>query len=198
MNIAYQDDTVLKQRLEKIDGKIVMIPPRPAINHNRVSGNIFSEFRTYLKGKTCEAFSDGVDVFLDENNHFIPDVIIVCRKDIIHLDGIYGAPDLVVEVLSPSTARNDKTKKKRAYQQAGVKEYWIVEPVYKTIEVYLNTNTEFKLDRFYEFYTAKEIAENAKLADDDENKISHIFTEIKVSICDNLIVKLADIFDNVS
>lgn len=198
MNVAYQDDSILKQRIKKIDGKIVMMSPRPAINHNRVSGNIFSEFRTYLKGKSCETFSGGVDVFLDENNHFIPDVMIICNKDIIRFDGIYGAPDLVVEVLSPSTARNDKTKKKRAYERAGVKEYWIVEPVYKTVEVYLNTDTVFKLDRFYEYYTDEEITENNALTDDDKNKIHDIYTEINVSICDNLNVSLKDIFDNVS
>ena len=198
MNIPYENDAVLKQRIEKINGKIVMMSPRPAINHNRVSGNIFSEFRTYLKGKSCEAFSDGVDVFLDENNHFIPDVMIVCNKDIIKIDAIYGAPDLVVEVLSPSTARNDRTRKKRVYEKVGVKEYWIVEPVYKTVEVYINTENGFVLDHVYEYYTDEEIAENAKLADDDENKIHDIQSSIKVRICDNLDVNLEDIFSNVS
>ena len=105
-NLAYTDD--YKERFELIDGKIIMMSPRPRIAHSRALGNIFREFSIYLKGKKCEAFADGVDVYLDEKNHFIPDVMIICNKDIITDLNIQGAPDLVVEVLSPSTAKNDK------------------------------------------------------------------------------------------
>ena len=99
--------------------------------------------------------------------------MIVCDPNIRKKDGIHGAPDLVVEVLSPSTAHNDRFRKKEIYAKAGVKEYWIVDPLNCIIEVYLNQNSDLVLDRLYN-------------TDD---------TEIKVSVCDNLIVKLDDIFD---
>lgn len=79
-----------------------MMSPRPAVNHNRVITNISRIFSTYLRTKRCESFSDGIGVHLAEKNIMIPDV--VCNRDIIKSNGIYGAPDLVVEVLSPSTA----------------------------------------------------------------------------------------------
>ena len=195
-SVAYLDDVLSKQRIELIDGKIVMISPRPRYEHITIVSNIISEFNIYLKGKSCQAFADGFDLYLDDKNHFIPDCMIVCNEDIIRFDGIHGAPDLVVEVLSASTAKNDRSKKKDAYEKAGVKEYWIVEPFYKTVEIYLNTNSGFVLDKKYQYYSDIEIEENSSLIDDDKYKMN-IDTEIKVSVCDNLIVKLKDIFDRV-
>ena len=78
-NLAYRDEIPY----EIIHGKTVMMSPRPAINHNRVAGNIYHLFRLYLKGKRCQAFMDGVDVHFDEENTFVPDAFIVCNKDII-------------------------------------------------------------------------------------------------------------------
>lgn len=171
-NLVYINDQE-ETKTELINGKVFMMSPRPRLEHAIVCTNITSEFRNYLKGKTCRAYGDGVDVFIDEKNRFIPDVMIVCNPDIRKKDGIHGAPDLVVEVLSPSTAHNDRFKKKEIYAKAGVKEYWIVDPLNCIIEVYLNQNNDFILDKFYN-------------TDD---------TEIKVSVCDNLIVKIEDIFD---
>lgn len=188
-NLAYADDFIVKTEL--IDGQVVMMSPRPRIEHARACTNISSEFRQYLKNKPCIAFGDGVDVYLDEKNHFIPDSMIVCNKDIIQDDAIYGAPDLVVEVLSPSTSKNDKTKKKFAYERAGVKEYWIVDTWGKSIEVYLNRNNHFELDETYHYYTDEEKARNNSLPAD---KQEIIYDEIKVSLYDDFIVKLKDIF----
>lgn len=171
-NLAYVNDQE-EIKTELINGKIFMMSPRPRLEHGTVCTNIASEFRHYLKGKTCRAYCDGVDVFINDNNRFIPDVMIVCDPNIRKKDGIHGAPDLVVEVLSPSTAHNDRFRKKEIYAKAGVKEYWIVDPLNCIIEVYLNQNSDLVLDRLYN-------------TDD---------TEIKVSVCDNLIVKLDDIFD---
>ncbi len=187
----YKNDDEFK--IELIDGKITMMSPRPRITHARVSGRVFREFSVYLKGKKCEAFGDGVDVYLDEKNRFIPDVTIVCNPDIVQEDGIHGAPDLVVEVLSPATAKNDRTKKKDAYGRAGVKEYWLVDTFGKSVEIYLNSgDSDLKLEQIYYYYneTAKE--ENDKFAEDNRDIIHD---KIKVSICDNLIVYLKDIFE---
>jgi Uma2 family endonuclease len=194
-NLAYINDRNIKIKTELIDGKIFMMSPRPRVEHATVCTNIASEFRSYLKGKTCRAFCDGVDVFLDENNRFIPDTMIVCNPDIIKHDGIHGAPDLVVEVLSKTTAKNDRSKKKYTYAKYGVKEYWIVDVWSKSVEVYYNQNNWFVLDNIYYYLTDEEIAENNNMSDNDIDKIKEYTDSIKVSICDNLIVKLKDIFE---
>lgn len=196
-NLAYINDRNIKIKTELIDGKIFMMSPRPRVEHATVCTNIASEFRSYLKGKTCRAFCDGVDVFLDENNRFIPDTMIVCNPDIIKHDGIHGAPDLVVEVLSKTTAKNDRSKKKYTYAKYGVKEYWIVDVWSKSVEVYYNQDNWFVLDNIYYYLTDKEIAENNNMPDNDIDKIKEYTDFIKVSICDNLIVKLKDIFEYV-
>ena len=178
-NLAYKEEFYRDERKsELIDGEVVMMSPRPRLNHGIVCTNIISEFRQYLKGKTCRAFADGVDLFLDEKNHFIPDAMIVCNRDIMKHDGIHGAPDLVVEVLSPSTAKNDRWKKRAAYGRAGVKEYWIADPMNCTIEVYYNKDGELVIDNVY-----------VTLTDKPENE------NIKVSVCDDLTVSLRDVFD---
>ena len=194
-NLAYINDRNIKIKTELIDGKIFMMSPRPRVEHATVCTNIASEFRSYLKGKTCRAFCDGVDVFLDENNRFIPDTMIVCNPDIIKHDGIHGAPDLVVEVLSKTTAKNDRSKKKYTYAKYGVKEYWIVDVWSKSVEVYYNQDNWFVLDNIYYNLTDKEIAENNNMPDNDIDKIKEYTDSIKVSICDNLIVKLKDMFE---
>ena len=196
-NLAYINDKNIKTKTELIDGKIFMMSPRPRVEHATVCTNIASEFRSYLKGKTCRAFCDGVDVFLDENNRFIPDTMIVCNPDIIKHDGIHGAPDLVVEVLSKTTAKNDRSKKKYTYAKYGVKEYWIVDVWSKSVEVYYNQDNWFVLDNIYYYLTDEEIAENNNMPDNDIDKIKEYIDSIKVSICDNLIVKLKDIFEYV-
>lgn len=196
-NLAYINDRNIKIKTELIDGKIFMMSPRPRVEHATVCTNIASEFRSYLKGKTCRAFCDGVDVFLDKNNRFIPDTMIVCNPDIIKHDGIHGAPDLVVEVLSKTTAKNDRSKKKYTYAKYGVKEYWIVDVWSKSVEVYYNQDNWFVLDNIYYYLTDEEIAENNNMPDNDIDKIKEYIDSIKVSICDNLIVKLKDIFEYV-
>lgn len=196
-DLDYIDDRIIKLKIELIDGKIFTIAPRPKIKHVIVCGNIASEFRSYLKGKTCRVFCHGVDVFLDINNRFMPDTMIVCNPDIIKHDGIYGAPDLVVEVLSKTTAKNDRSKKKYTYAKYGVKEYWIVNVWSKSVEVYYNQDNWLVLDNIYYYLTDEEIAENNNMSDNDIDKIKEYIDSIKVSICDNLIVKLKDIFEYV-
>lgn len=194
-NLTYVDDFVLKRKREVIDGVVYMMSPRPRYEHVTVSGNIFFIFRQYLKGKTCRVFPDGLDLFLDEKNQFVPDVMIVCDKNKIKHNGVHGAPDLVVEVLSKTTAQNDKTKKKDAYERVGVKEYWLVDTWSKAVEVYLNDNGHFVLNHIYYYLTDEEIAENNALPDDDMNKIKKVDKEIKVSIFQDLVVKLEDVFE---
>ena len=82
-------------------------------------------------------FGRGTDLYLNENDRFIPDMMVVCNRGAILDDGVYGEPDLVIEVISPSTADRDGVYKKMAYGKAGVREYWIVDPEKRFIEVYV-------------------------------------------------------------
>ena len=174
--------------MELIDGKVVMMSPRPRPAHNRVLTRIAHIFEGYLEGKPCIPYSDGVDVYLDEKNHFIPDVMIVCNHDIIHEDGIYGAPDLVVEVLSPSTTNYDRGAKLETYGRAGVREYWLVSPLARTVEVYLNHDGKLSFDCAYQDVPDWEL----ERMDEDDRKNVHM--EIKVSLYDDLIIPVRDIF----
>lgn len=175
-------------RTEIIAGKTVLMSPRPLISHNLVSGNIYRLFANYLQGKTCVPFADGVDVHLNDQNWFVPDAMIVCNPEIIKENGIYGTPDLVVEVLSPSTMRYDRGPKMKAYAQAGVKEYWLVTPLARSVEVYLNHDGVFELDDTYAVYS------EADLSVMDEKEKAAIKHQIKVSLYDDLLVNVEDIF----
>jgi len=115
-------------RSELHDGTLVVMA-QPIQKHQEALGEIFHQLYTFLKGKTCKVFLAPFGVRLSKHEHtaFEPDVVVVCDKE--KLDGkiCNGAPDLVVEVLSPSTARIDRKYKYIKYQQAGVREYWIVD-----------------------------------------------------------------------
>ena len=185
-DLAYTEN---RQDYEVICGKIYMMS-RPNMKHVIIQGNIFNAFKNYLKGKRCQAILEQ-DVYFSEDDNFIPDVMIVCNSEIIKDDGIYGAPDLVVEILSPSTARNDKIQKKAAYEKYGVKEYWIVDPASKSVEVYLLKDGVFILDDVYSTYKDfewKALTEEQKAA---------VKQSIKVSLYDDFYVKLEDIFEDV-
>lgn len=128
-----------------IEGNLIMTPaPNP--RHQIILGNIVEEIRQFTREKGIVLFSP-IDVYLDDENAFQPDLIFIFneRKEIIKKDGIYGAPDLVIEILSPSTAHYDLKEKFRVYERSGVKEYWIVDPELNSIEVYVNEGTKFSL-----------------------------------------------------
>lgn len=185
-NLAYDND-----RFEVIDGKTIMMSPRSATDHNKVITNITYLFKSYLRGKRCINFSDDVDVHLDDKNIVIPDSMIICNKDIIKGDGIYGAPDLVVEVLSPSTANRDKKDKKALYEKHGVKEYWIVDSVSKSIEVYHLIDKKFILNQAYAVYPDWQWD---KMSDTEKNEAVLM---LRVSLYDDFAIDIRDIFENV-
>lgn len=183
-NLAYQEE----RREELIGGKIVMMSPRPSVNHNRVASNIFWLFENYLRQKRCTPFSDGTDLYLTEDDRFIPDVMIVCDPDKIKSDGVHGAPDLVAEVLSPSTMRNDKTYKKDMYARCGVREYWLVSPDEKSVEIYRVNGSEFTLHNIYVLHPDWQIAQMS------EDERAAVETHFKCSLFDDLDISLEDIF----
>ena len=175
---------------ELIDGEVVAMSPRPTLNHNSIIFNISRIFGNYLLGKPCRPFGDGADLYLTEKDHFVPDFMIVCDRDKIKGGGhhVEGAPDFVVEVLSPSTARRDKGYKKRVYERCGVREYWIVDPIARSIEQYVLENGEFVLRDVYYHYRPYE------LEDMTEEEKAEIVTEFHPAIFDNMTVRLEDVF----
>lgn len=183
-NLAYQDEP----REELIGGEVFLMSPRPAWNHNRVASNLFRLFDNYLYGKKCTPIADGTDLYLDEENWFVPDFMVVCDPDKIRNDGVHGAPDLVVEVLSPSTMKNDRARKAEVYARYGVKEYWLVNPIDKTVEVYLLENSRFVFQEVYALYPDWELARMS------EKERAELATSFRCSLFDDLEILIEDIF----
>lgn len=186
-------DAVIDRRplVEVLGGQTILMSPSPALNHNRVIVNLTYIVRRYLQGKRCEVFSDGVDVHFDEKNTVIPDLMIVCDKDKIKGDGIYGAPDLVVEVLSPSTATRDRKEKKVLYARHGVKEYWIIGPAGKSVEVYLLAGGALEIDRVYTVYPDWQWE---KMTDEEKSEAA---LPLRVSLYDDFVIDVREIFENI-
>lgn len=138
-------------RCELIDGKIYLMTPAPLLAHQDVAGEIFTQAKLALRGKSCRAFIAPVDVRLpspaevDENTDVVvqPDVFVVCDVGKLDRRGVRGAPDWVVEVLSPSTAGKDQIEKRRIYERHGVLEYWLVHPTDRILTIYRLINGEF-------------------------------------------------------
>ncbi len=182
-NLAYQEE----RREELIGGKVVMMAPASA-EHVYTAGSIYNIFKNYLKGKNCIPFSDGLLVHLTDENKFVPDMMVVCDRSKIKSDGVHGAPDLVVEVLSPSTAKDDRTRKKEVYEACGVPEYWLVSPTDKSIEVYLLESGKYIL---HDVYTVRPDWVLKQMTDEER---AAIVTEFKCHLYDDLIIRLDDIF----
>ena len=182
-NLAYKEE----YKEEVLNGEIVLMSPSPSINHNIIASNITTVFKVYLADKKCMVFQDGVDLYLSEKDIVVPDMAVVCNKDIIKDDGIYGAPSLIVEVLSPSTAKNDKGYKKYLYERYGVQEYWIVSPKETSVEVNILEDGKYKIDSIY--YSIKGMTEKEK-----ENKYVESF---KCSLFDDLVINIEDIFRDI-
>ena len=182
-NLAYQEE----RREELIGGNVGMMSPASA-EHVYTAGSIYNIFKNYLKGKNCIPFSDGLLVHLTDENKFVPDMMVVCDRSKIKSDGVHGAPDLVVEVLSPSTAKDDRTRKKEVYEACGVPEYWLVSPTDKSIEVYLLESGKYIL---HDVYTVRPDWVLKQMTDEER---AAIVTEFKCHLYDDLIIRLDDIF----
>lgn len=131
-----------EERWEIIDGIPFNLTPVPSPRHQEILGELFRQISNHLVGRACRVYVAPFDVRLfpsekqDDNTVVQPDLTVIGEPKIITNLSCEGVPDLIVEVLSPSTAKKDKGVKKRLYERAGVKEYWIVDPFNHTIEVY--------------------------------------------------------------
>ncbi|MCD8347019.1 MAG: Uma2 family endonuclease [Lachnospiraceae bacterium] len=127
------------RRFELIDG-VIYDMASPTLIHQAVCVKLVRKFDNYIAENhgSCMAFISPVDVQLDCDDRTIvePDVLVVCDPSKLRRERVYGAPDLVVEVLSPSTSKKDRSLKLTKYRRAGVREYWIVDPDQKRVFVY--------------------------------------------------------------
>ncbi len=131
--------------------------PAPGKKHQEILGIIFNELYNNLKGKKCSVFTSPFDVRFpdkakdsetpqsDELTYTVvqPDLLVVCNREKLDDKGCKGAPDICVEILSPSTSYKDETEKFRLYEKNGVREYWIVNPSLETIAVYTLESSEY-------------------------------------------------------
>lgn len=148
----------------------------PTLIHQRISRKLLLAFENYISQKKCgEIFYAPLDVVLDENTAPQPDLVYVSNENSAVLNEvelvIVGTPDLVIEILSPGTAKRDKTLKKEIYEEFGVKEYWLVDPGNKTIEVYTLKDSR------YELFFLADLEDNLKsaLLPDLEMDLNNIF-----------------------
>ena len=125
-----------EERWELIDGQAWAMSPAPLTRHQRLSRGFFALLANFLAGKPCEAFYAPFDVLLpegDEDDDEVetvvqPDIVVYCDRTKLTRAGARGAPDLAVEILSPSTSRKDQKEKFDLYENRGVREYWVLDP----------------------------------------------------------------------
>lgn len=138
--LSWEEET----RYELYGGQPVALAS-PSNIHQLVSGELFRQLANYLVGKNCKVYSAPFDVRLfekadepPENVDTVvqPDIMIVCDPTKVDRHGIHGAPDLIIEILSDSTRRMDRLTKFNLYQRAGVREYWIVDPMVQVVLVH--------------------------------------------------------------
>lgn len=169
------------ERWELLDG-VPYMQAAPSRIHQEISMELSTQFHTYLKGKTCRVFAAPFCVRLDveKNDNDVknvvePDITIVCDSSKLDERGCKGSPNMIIEILSIASGKNDKLIKFNKYEKAGVKEYWIVEPDQKLISVFiLQANGSYGRPEIYS----------------EEDKI-------KVSIFPDLEIDLKPVFDTV-
>lgn len=134
---------------ELLDGFVRLMSPAPTLTHAQISGNIFFFMKEHIRNNNgkCQAFSAPFDVRLPKKPDEIaddkiytvvqPDVCIVCDETKLDRRGCLGAPDLIVEIISPSSLKYDLNDKFNLYEAAGVKEYWVVSPEAKSVNVFM-------------------------------------------------------------
>lgn len=143
------------ERLELIKGKIFKMSPPPGPVHQRLSFRLTLWIGNFLEGKPCELFSAPFDVRLvrrsvddkDITTVVQPDICVICDPKKVDSKGCIGAPDIVVEILSPGNNKTELQNKYDVYEEAGVLEYWIIHPVEKTFTKYILTEGRFQATR---------------------------------------------------
>ena len=152
----------LSERVELIKGFILKMSPAPSRKHQTISQNLNWKIYSYFENKNCSVYVAPFDVRLpvasgQKNSTVVqPDLCIICDQNKLDDKGCDGAPDLIIEILSPHNSKHDVDTKFNLYQESGVKEYWIVEPEERIVLVYtLKDNKYIGLKPFSETETIK-------------------------------------------
>lgn len=146
-----------EEMVELIRGKIFKMSPAPKSYHQEISANLYLILGNFLKGKKCKAYYAPFDVVLpikhktkNKSTTVVqPDLCIICDLSKIDEAGCFGAPDFIVEILSKSTSKKDMNDKFDVYQEAGVKEYWIIFPIEEIINCYVLESGIYRLNKAY-------------------------------------------------
>lgn len=133
-----------EERWELIDGVPYNMSPAPSRFHQKISGALFSKIHNYLEGSPCEVYHAPFDVRLPEGQEpeesiitvVQPDIAVICDQSKLDEKGCKGAPDLVIEIVSPHSVSKDMKEKPALYERHGIKEYWIIHPIDKLAIVY--------------------------------------------------------------
>ncbi|GHV91414.1 hypothetical protein AGMMS50268_19170 [Spirochaetia bacterium] len=147
------------ERCELVDGEIVMLGA-PTSDHQHLVMELAYQIRRFLEGKSCQVFPAPFDVRLhpaeddSDDTVFEPDIVVICDPSKIEKRGCKGAPDLIIEIMSPSSARYDRVVKFRRYQQAGVREYWIADPETKSVQACILENGHYTVTMYDDTNTA--------------------------------------------
>ena len=145
-----------EERIELIKGHIFKMSPAPTSAHQVISREVSGLLWQFLKGKPCQFFSAPFDVRIPrksrEDTDIItvvqPDICVICNPAKIDKKGCVGAPDIVMEILSPSNSEKELKLKYEVYEDAGVREYWVIFPIEKTLMIYTLTDGKFVASRF--------------------------------------------------
>ena len=147
------------ESVELIKGKLFKMSPAPKRAHQLAVSHLLVDISLYVGNKRCEVYTAPFDVRLPVRNerkpdhlHTViqPDICVVCDASKLDESGCLGAPDWVIEITSPRTAKQDFNEKYNLYEEAGVREYWIVQPKEKAVNVYVLENGEYALVDVYE------------------------------------------------
>jgi Uma2 family endonuclease len=164
-----------QERVEIIRGFILKMSPSPSMIHQTVSNNLTGCFYENLKRKPCRVFQAPFDVRLPiksekkDTTIIQPDLCIICDEKKLDKKGCNGAPDLIVEIISPNNSKHDVDTKFKLYQEAGVLEYWLIEPLEKLLLIYTLRNGEYI---------------GLKPLSEDENVSSPLFPDLKIALED--------------
>ncbi|ATA73745.1 restriction endonuclease [Capnocytophaga sp. H4358] len=142
-----------EERVELLKGKIFRMSPAPSVKHQKISMNLSISLGTIFKGKKCQLFSAPFDVRLPKKNekgdqiHTVvqPDLCVICDENKLDERGCIGAPDLIIEILSPGNSKKEMKNKFELYQESGVEEYWIVNPTDENILVNVLENGKYRI-----------------------------------------------------
>jgi Uma2 family endonuclease len=177
--IQWEDD----QRWELIDGVAYNMTPAPSPRHQEISAELMRQLTNFFLDKQCKVYAAPFDVRFPENKEadeniktvVQPDISVVCDLKKVDKKGCRGAPDLIIEIISPFTARKDLKEKLFLYERAGVKEYWIVEPVDRILMQYKLENNIRRYGRAVIFSDEDKIT--AAIFPDLEIDLSLVFKE---------------------